>query len=99
MHYRKFNLYGGEECHVNFNPDFSGMAVISWGEKSVEVPALVLTLGISDVASRLTSMAMYAENIAERSLGSEKDEFPQCDSCGQHHDPALKDKAPECLPF
>lgn len=53
MHQKRFDLDSGTICHVQFNPDFSDMAVISWGSNHAVIPAIVLTVGISEIEDRL----------------------------------------------
>ncbi len=74
MYHRQFKLNSGEICDVLFDPGFDGMATVSWGStlegKRVEIPAIVLTLGISDIADRLSELSNLAQDASEHVLNS-----------------------------
>jgi hypothetical protein len=65
MHTRTFDLGDNKHVTVAFNPDFSGMAVVRWGDvmtgQSVEIPAIVLTVGVADLADGLWELAEQAQ--------------------------------------
>ena len=70
MHTQTFKV-GNIETTVEFNPDFSGMAVISWGTSltgytTIEVPAIVLTVGIADLADELFLISEKANNLKDQ---------------------------------
>ena len=71
MHTQTFDLKDGEHVTVTFNPDFSGMAAVRWGDvmtgQSVEIPAIVLSVGIADLADGLWELAEQAQKLKDQS--------------------------------
>lgn len=70
MHTRTFDTKDGSVT-VAFNSDFSGMATVRWGDtltgQCAEVPAIILTVGIADIADKLFEVAEQAMNLKDQS--------------------------------
>ena len=69
MHTRTFDTKDGPVT-VAFNSDFSGMAAVRWGNaftgRCVEIPAVVLTVGIADIADGLFALAEKAGTLKDQ---------------------------------
>jgi len=63
MHTRTFDRPGQQPVSVSFNPDFSGMAVLYFDGRKLEIPAIVLTVGIADLADQLWALSEHAQNL------------------------------------
>ena len=69
MNTRTFETRDGP-ITIAFNSDFSGMAAVRWGDvltgKSVEIPAIALTVGIADIADELFTLAEKAGDLKDQ---------------------------------
>ena len=66
MHTRTFDRPEQQPVSVSFNPDFSGMAVVYFDGKILEIPAIILTVGIADLADQLWALTEQASNLKDR---------------------------------
>ncbi len=55
-----------EPVTVSFNSDFSGMAVVYYDGKTFEIPAIILTVGIADLADSLWALSEHAQNLKDK---------------------------------
>jgi len=70
MQTRTFSLPDDKFVTVAFNSDFSGMASVRWGDvmtgQGVEIPAIVLTVGVAELAGSLWELAENAADLKDK---------------------------------